>query len=101
MKKKSLSCPQYPLLSGALISSVTGLLHNGIMTPNRQEYLSLTIAITITNYLLLNSKNSNRLNSYIFILLIIMNFYMKRICNADILDIKEDKMFPNEVSWKK
>ena len=29
------------LLSGALISSVTGLLHNRIMTPNIQEYLSL------------------------------------------------------------
>ena len=34
--------PQYSLLSGALISSVTGLLHNRIMTPNIQEYLSLT-----------------------------------------------------------
>ena len=33
--------PQYPLLSGALISSVTGLLHNRIMTSNILEYLSL------------------------------------------------------------
>ena len=31
----------YPLLSGALISSVAGLLHNRIMTPNIQECLSL------------------------------------------------------------
>ena len=37
----SLNFPQYPLLSGALISGVTGLLHNRIMTPNIQEYLSL------------------------------------------------------------
>ena len=35
--------PQYPLLSGALINSVTGLLHNRIMTSNKQEYLSLNI----------------------------------------------------------
>ena len=34
--------PQYPQLSGALISGVTGLLHNRIMTPNKQEYLSLS-----------------------------------------------------------
>ena len=40
-KKVSLNYPQYPLLPGALISSVTGLLHNRIMTPNIQEYLSL------------------------------------------------------------
>ena len=33
--------PEYPHLSGALISGVTGLLHNRIMTPNMQEYLSL------------------------------------------------------------
>ena len=32
--------PQYPLLS--LISSVTGLMHNRIMTPNIQEYFSLS-----------------------------------------------------------
>ena len=37
----SLNYPQYPLLPRALISSVTGLLHNRIMTPNIQEYLSL------------------------------------------------------------
>ena len=30
-----------PPLSRALISSITGLLHNMIMTPNIQEYLSL------------------------------------------------------------
>ena len=30
---------QQPLLTGALISSVTGLLHNRIMPPNIQEYL--------------------------------------------------------------
>ena len=41
-KKISLNYPQYPLLSGALISSVTGLLHNRIMTPNIKEYLSLS-----------------------------------------------------------
>ena len=29
-------------LSGAPISSVTGLLHNRIMAPNIQEYLSLS-----------------------------------------------------------
>ena len=40
-KKISLNYPQYPHLSGALISGVTGLLHNWIMTPNIQEYLSL------------------------------------------------------------
>ena len=40
-KKLSLNNPQYTLLSGALISSVTGLLHNRIMTSNIQEYLSL------------------------------------------------------------
>ena len=39
-KKISLNYPKYSLLSGALISIVTGLLHNRIMTPNRQEYLS-------------------------------------------------------------
>ena len=39
-KKLSLNYPQYPLLSEALISSVTGLLHNR-MTSNIQEYLSL------------------------------------------------------------
>ena len=33
--------PQYPFLSGGLISSVTGLLHDRIMTSNIQEYLSL------------------------------------------------------------
>ena len=42
-KKISLNYPQYPLLPGALISSVTGLLHNRIVTPNIQEYLSLRI----------------------------------------------------------
>ena len=30
-KKISLNYPQHPLLSGALISSVTGLLHNRII----------------------------------------------------------------------
>ena len=34
--------PQYPLLSGALISSVTGLLHTRIMTPNIKEFWSLS-----------------------------------------------------------
>ena len=33
-KKISLNYPQYPLLSGAMISIVTGLLHNRIMTPD-------------------------------------------------------------------
>ena len=42
-KKISLNYPQYPLSSGALISSVIGLLHNRIITPNIQEYLSLTV----------------------------------------------------------
>ena len=37
----SLNYPQYPFLSEALISSLTGWLHNRIMTPNVQEYLSL------------------------------------------------------------
>ena len=41
IEKLSLNYPQYSLLSGALISSVTGLLHNRIMTPNVQEYMSL------------------------------------------------------------
>ena len=45
-RKISLNYPQYPRLSGALISGVTGLLHNRIigriMTPTIQEYLSLT-----------------------------------------------------------
>ena len=40
-KKLSLNYPEYPHLSGALFSGVTGLLHNRIMTPNIQEYLSL------------------------------------------------------------
>ena len=40
-EKLSLNYPQYPHLSGALISGVTGLLHNRIVTPNIQEYLSL------------------------------------------------------------
>ena len=40
-EKLSLNYLQYPHLSGALISSVTGLLHNRIMTPNIQEHLSL------------------------------------------------------------
>ena len=44
-KKISLNYPQYPHLSGALISGVTGLLHNRIMTPNTQEYLSLIKAL--------------------------------------------------------
>ena len=44
-KKFSLNYPQYPLLSGALISSVTGLLHNRIMTSNTLEYLSLNMNI--------------------------------------------------------
>ena len=37
----SLNYPQYPHLSGALISGVTGLGHNRIMRPNKQEYLCL------------------------------------------------------------
>ena len=45
-EKLSLNYPQYPRLSGALISGVTGLLHNRIigwiLTPNIQEYLSLS-----------------------------------------------------------
>ena len=41
-KKLSLNYPQYPQLSGALISVVTGLLHNRIMRSNKQEYLSLS-----------------------------------------------------------
>ena len=41
-EKLSLNYPQYSLLSGALISSVTRLLHNRIMTPNIQAYLSLS-----------------------------------------------------------
>ena len=41
--------PQYPLLSGALTSSVTGLLHNRIMTPNIQEYLSLKAKVIKTH----------------------------------------------------
>ena len=41
IRKIALNYPEHPLLSGALISSVTGLLHNRIMTPNIQEYLSL------------------------------------------------------------
>ena len=44
IRKLSLNYPQYPRLSGALISGVTGLLDNRIrgriMTPNVQEYLS-------------------------------------------------------------
>ena len=40
-EKILLNYPQYPSSSRALISSVTGLLHNRIMTPNIQEYLSL------------------------------------------------------------
>ena len=45
-KKLPLNYPQYARLSGALISSVTGLLHNRIMTPNIQEYLSLILFIS-------------------------------------------------------
>ena len=45
-KKISLKYPQYPLLSGALISSVTGLLHNRIIILNIQEYLSLKYTST-------------------------------------------------------
>ena len=48
-EKLSLNYPQYPLLSEALISSVTGLLHNRIMTPNIQEYLSLNTEAVIHN----------------------------------------------------
>ena len=47
IKKLSLNYPQYSLLSGALISSATGLLHNRIMTPSIQEYLSLNEIICI------------------------------------------------------
>ena len=39
-KNLCLNYPQYALLSGALISSVTGLLHNRFMTSNIHEYLS-------------------------------------------------------------
>ena len=47
-KKLSLNYPQYSLLSGgALISSVTGLLHHRIMTPNIQEYLSLNTTFSV------------------------------------------------------
>ena len=45
-EKLSLNYPQYPLLSGAVISSVTGWLHNRIMTPNIQEYLSLNESLS-------------------------------------------------------
>ena len=41
IRKIPLNYPQYPLLSVALISRITGLLHNRIKTPNIQEYLSL------------------------------------------------------------
>ena len=41
-EKLLLNYPKYPHLSGALISRVTGLLHNRIMTPYIQEYLSLS-----------------------------------------------------------
>ena len=40
-EKIFLNYPQYPFLSGALISSVTGFMHSRIMTPYIQEYLSL------------------------------------------------------------
>ena len=56
-KALSLNYPQYHHLSGAQISSDTGLLHNRIMTPtihrimtpNKQEYLSL-IAILLLQF---------------------------------------------------
>ena len=56
IRKLSLNYPKYTLLSGALISSVTGLLHNRIMTPNIQEYLSLIIIFDFS------SQNSPPLN---------------------------------------
>ena len=40
-----LNIPKYPHLSGALIRGVTGLLHNRIMRPNKQEYLSLKVFV--------------------------------------------------------
>ena len=49
-KKLSLNYPQYSLLSGALISIVTGLLHNRIMTSNIQEYLSLRKVYCMCTY---------------------------------------------------
>ena len=48
IRKSSLNYPQYSLLSGALISSVTELLHNRIMTPNIQEYLSYISQTPVT-----------------------------------------------------
>ena len=47
IRKKSLNYPKYPLSFGALISSATGLLHNRIMTPNIQGYLSLKTNILV------------------------------------------------------
>ena len=49
-KKSSLNYSQYLLLSGALISSVPGVLHNRIMTPNIQEYLSLRQKVSTLKY---------------------------------------------------
>ena len=40
-KKNIFELSSIPLLSGALIGSVSELLHNRIMTSNIQEYLSL------------------------------------------------------------
>ena len=37
-----------PLLSGAMISSVTGLLHNRIMTSNIQEYFPLKLMYALS-----------------------------------------------------
>ena len=46
-KKIYLNYPQYPLLSGDLISSATGMLQNRIMTSNIQEYLSLIVRLIV------------------------------------------------------
>ena len=46
-KKISLNYPQYSHLSGALISGVTGLLHNRIMRPNKQEYSDIPVSNSV------------------------------------------------------
>ena len=40
--------PQYPVLSGVLISSVSGLLPDRMMTSIIQEYLSLKAVVNMT-----------------------------------------------------
>ena len=67
-KKIPLNYPQYPHLSGALISGVSGLLHNRIMTPNKQEHLSLKQKDNthIRNlYLVLKAKKRNRIRKQV------------------------------------